>query len=137
MTLQTTPDFADALLATAQALNLPEAFVEKDYWVTTVLRALSNSPYREAIVFKGGTALSKAYGLVQRFSEDVDLAVTDDVTRTNSKTKSLVDQAAKHITQGLPEVADAATSRGFGARCINTNPCWRPLSLPRCATASF
>ena len=112
MTLHPTQDFADALLATAQALNLPEAFVEKDYWVTTVLRALSDSPYREAIVFKGGTALSKAYGLVQRFSEDVDLAVTDDVTRTNAKTKSLMDRAAKHITRGLPEVADAATSRG-------------------------
>ena len=56
--------------------------------------------------------LSKAYGLVQRFSEDVDLAVTDDVTRTKSNTKSLVDQAAKYITQGLFEVADAATSRG-------------------------
>lgn len=112
MTLHTTPDFADALLATAQALNLPEAFVEKDYWVTTVLRALSDSPYRESIVFKGGTALSKAYGLVQRFSEDVDLALTDDVTRTNSKTKSLMDKSAKHITQGMPEVEDAATSRG-------------------------
>jgi predicted nucleotidyltransferase component of viral defense system len=112
MTLHTTPDFADALLATAQALKLPEAFVEKDYWVTTVLRALSDSSYRESIVFKGGTALSKAYGLVQRFSEDVDLALTDDETRTNSKTKSLMDKGAKHVTQGLPEVEDAATSRG-------------------------
>jgi predicted nucleotidyltransferase component of viral defense system len=112
MTLHTTPDFADALLATAQTLHLPEAFVEKDYWVTAVLRALAESEYRETVVFKGGTALSKAYGLVQRFSEDVDLALTDDVTRTKSKTKSLMDQAAKHITQGLPEVEDAATSRG-------------------------
>lgn len=112
MTLHTTPDFADALLATAQTFNLPEAFVEKDYWVTTVLRALANSPYREAVVFKGGTALSKAYGLVQRFSEDVDLALTDDEDRTGSKTKSLMDKAAKYITQHLPEVPDVATSRG-------------------------
>lgn len=112
MTLHTTLDFADALLATAQALHLPEVFVEKDYWVTTVLRALAESEYRETVVFKGGTALSKAYGLGQRFSEDVDLALTDDVTRTNSKTKSLMDKAGKHITRGLPEVEDAATSRG-------------------------
>jgi predicted nucleotidyltransferase component of viral defense system len=112
MTLHTTPDFADALLATAQALHLPEAFVEKDYWVTTVLQALADSSYREFLVFKGGTALSKAYGLGQRFSEDVDLALTDDVARTRAKTKSLMDAAAKHITQGLPEVNDAVTSRG-------------------------
>ena len=112
MTLHTAPDFADALLATAQALQLPEAFVEKDYWVTTVLRALADSPYRESVVFKGGTALSKAYGLVQRFSEDVDLALTNNEKRTNAKTKSLMDKAARHITQGLPEVEDAATSRG-------------------------
>lgn len=112
MTLHTTPDFADALLATAQALRLPEAFVEKDYWVTTVLRALATSPYRDVVVFKGGTALSKAYNLVQRFSEDVDLALTEDGERTKSKTKSLLDKAAKHITQELPEVEDAATRRG-------------------------
>lgn len=112
MTLHTTPDFADALVATAQALHLPEAFVEKDYWVSTVLWVLANSEYRQTVVFKGGTALSKAYALVQRFSEDVDLALTDDETRTKSKTKSLMDKAAKHITQGLPEVEDAATSRG-------------------------
>ena len=49
---------------------------------------------------------------MQRFSEVVDLALTDDTTRTKSKTKSLMDKAAKHITQGLPEVEDAATSRG-------------------------
>ena len=36
MTLHPTPDFADGLLATAQALHLPEDFVEKGYWVTTV-----------------------------------------------------------------------------------------------------
>lgn len=112
MTLHTAPDFADALLATAQALRLPEAFVEKDYWVTTVLRALADSPYRESVVFKGGTALSKAYGLGQRFSEDVDLALTDDMTRTKAGTKSLMDKAAKHISQGLPEVEDTVTSRG-------------------------
>ena len=56
--------------------------------------------------------MSKAYGLVRRFSEDVDFALTDDEKRTNAKTKSLMDKAAKHITQGLPEVGDAATSRG-------------------------
>ncbi len=50
-------------------------FVEKDYWVTQVLRAL-NTRHAGAFVFKGGTSLSKGYGLIERFSEDVDILVT-------------------------------------------------------------
>ncbi len=69
------PAFAAAVAATAQELGLAAVLVEKDYWVSYVLRALADSPYRHQVVFKGGTALSKAYGLVERFSEDVDLAI--------------------------------------------------------------
>jgi predicted nucleotidyltransferase component of viral defense system len=112
MTLHTAPDFADALLATAQHLRLPESFVEKDYWVTRVLRALADSDYREVVVFKGGTSLSKAYGIVQRFSEDVDLALVDDAGRSKGQTKTLMDRAARCIVQDLTEVTDPVTSRG-------------------------
>ena len=131
MTLHTTPDFADALLATAQALKLPEAFVEKDYWVTDSAAGAVGLPLSRIHCVKGGTALSKAYGLVQRFSEDVDLALTDDETRTSSKTKSLMDKGAKHITQCLPEVKmrQPVAVRGLGEQYINTNPYWNPPFL--------
>ena len=49
--------------------------IEKDWWVTTVLRALFSLPYAEHISFKGGTNLSKCWGLIQRMSEDIDVAI--------------------------------------------------------------
>ncbi len=52
----------------------PQA-IEKDAWVTLVLRIIFSSQTSEYLVFKGGTSLSKAYKLIQRFSEDIDLAI--------------------------------------------------------------
>lgn len=49
--------------------------IEKDWWVTAVLRALFALPYAEHISFKGGTNLSKCWGLIQRMSEDIDIAI--------------------------------------------------------------
>ena len=47
--------------------------LEKDIWVVWALQHLFAGPYAEHLVFKGGTSLSKAYGVIRRFSEDVDL----------------------------------------------------------------
>lgn len=52
--------------------------IEKDAWVTLVLRILFHSEISVHIVFKGGTSLSKAYNLIERFSEDIDLAISRD-----------------------------------------------------------
>ena len=49
--------------------------IEKDWWVTEILRALFSLPYAEHISFKGGTNLSKCWNLIERFSEDVDIAI--------------------------------------------------------------
>ena len=49
--------------------------VEKDWWVTQVLKALFLSEYSKNIVFKGGTSLSKGWNTIERFSEDVDIAI--------------------------------------------------------------
>jgi Uncharacterized conserved protein len=56
-------------------LGLNRQIVEKDWWVTTVLRALFALPYSSNLSFKGGTSLSKCWSLIDRFSEDVDIAV--------------------------------------------------------------
>ena len=52
----------------------PQA-IEKDAWVTLVLRIIFNSEIAEHLIFKGGTSLNKAYGLIKRFSEDIDIAI--------------------------------------------------------------
>lgn len=49
--------------------------IEKDWWVTAILRALFSLPYSEHISFKGGTNLSKCWNLIERFSEDADIAI--------------------------------------------------------------
>ena len=66
------PDFRDVLVATAEQSGIPEQFVEKDYYVTEALRIVA-AAYSQQVVFKGGTSLSKGWGLIERFSEDIDL----------------------------------------------------------------
>ena len=48
---------------------------EKDWWVVQVIRALFSSQFRDNMSFKGGTSLSKGWGLIERFSEDIDIAI--------------------------------------------------------------
>lgn len=56
--------------------NQEEQNIEKDWWVTQVLRVLFSLPYAEHMSFKGGTSLSKAWNLINRFSEDIDIAIS-------------------------------------------------------------
>lgn len=67
------PGFPDLLRIVAAPRGLPPGFVEKDYWVTHTLWAMQAQGL--GLWFKGGTSLSKAYDLIQRFSEDLDLRI--------------------------------------------------------------
>lgn len=67
--------FIDAVTITARQLNIPAIYVEKDYWVTFALHTIFHDDIGKETVFKGGTALSKCFGLIGRFSEDIDLIV--------------------------------------------------------------
>ena len=93
-------DDLDALVArTATARGLPAPYVEKDFWVTEVLRAAAvdrvvvmpdGSTAPVTFLFKGGTSLSRVFGIVDRFSEDVDLlAVFPEGAATNARHKVL------------------------------------------------
>ena len=55
--------------------GLPTDAIEKDWWVTITLKAIFSSKFAQHLVFKGGTSLSKAYNLIERFSEDIDLSI--------------------------------------------------------------
>lgn len=63
----------EALNTAANTSGLPPHLLEKDIWVVWSLQHLFAGPYAQHLVFKGGTSLSKAYGVIRRFSEDVDL----------------------------------------------------------------
>ena len=64
------------LQQTAGAKNIVEQAVEKDWWVNAILMTLSKTSWADYLQFKGGTSLSKSWGLINRFSEDIDLAIS-------------------------------------------------------------
>jgi predicted nucleotidyltransferase component of viral defense system len=67
-------DRRDLFRESASRLGMNPAIVEKGFWVCWILKRLFAAPaLKDQMVFKGGTSLSKAYGLIERFSEDIDL----------------------------------------------------------------
>ena len=69
--------------------GLPSSAIEKDWWVSLTLNVVFSLPFSNALLFKGGTSLSKSWNLIERFSEDIDLAVdmeylgfSGDISRT-------------------------------------------------------
>jgi len=86
----------------AQVLGVNESFIEKDWYAVQVIAAISKINSADfKLIFSGGTALSKAHGLIQRFSEDIDfrvMAYHDALTRTaRSNLKKLIIKALRSI----------------------------------------
>jgi predicted nucleotidyltransferase component of viral defense system len=65
----------NAYTQVAEDAGIPPYAVEKDWWVVQILAAIYEMEAGKYLIFKGGTSLSKAWGLIDRFSEDVDLAL--------------------------------------------------------------
>lgn len=114
MTLHENPLlFKEAIRAASQELQILPEFIEKDYWITYVLERLSKSEYYSQVVFKGGTSLSKCYKLINRFSEDIDLAVVNPSDIGGSQGKTLIRNIEKIATLGLQEITiPDITSKG-------------------------
>jgi len=61
----------------ALKMGIPASYVEKDLWVCWVLSALFRQPdLAPHLTFRGGTSLTKAFGIIERFSEDIDLSLS-------------------------------------------------------------
>ncbi len=106
--------FRQAIAATAAQLNIPEIFIEKDYWVTFALNAIFHDPIGEETIFKGGTALSKCFGLIDRFSEDIDLVVKHHEGETDNQLKRKIKQVGQAVGSMLPEVEIEGLTRKMG-----------------------
>jgi len=105
--------FTETIRAAAQHLGIKVEFIEKDYWITFVLQNLSKSKFRDCSVFKGGTSLSKGHQLIDRFSEDVDLAIIDEGVKSGNEIKILIRNLEKEITSSLKErPTPGVTSKG-------------------------
>jgi predicted nucleotidyltransferase component of viral defense system len=78
-----------------------------------VLSRLAKSKYVDESVFKGGTSLSKGYNLIERFSEDVDIAIINDKGKTGNEIKTIIRTIENEITSDLKELQmDGVTSKG-------------------------
>ena len=98
-------DFKDLIKLTADHFKISEVYVEKDYWVTLILKTLSESEYKDKIIFKGGTSLSKAYGIIERFSEDIDLQLIN-FEGSDGQKKKLMKKIEEALTKKLTALKD-------------------------------
>ena len=110
--------FSDALQAASQpiedgGLGIKSIFIEKDYWICRSLSLMAASDKNNRAIFKGGTSLTKAYGIGSRFSEDIDIAISEAWTLSGNQLKMLIKRTAKSMTEGLQEMnMPGFTSKG-------------------------
>ncbi|MEG1406963.1 MAG: nucleotidyl transferase AbiEii/AbiGii toxin family protein [Ruthenibacterium sp.] len=91
--------FEELIVATATNLSIDSVIVEKDYYVSLALKLL-NAKYPD-IVFRGGTSLSKCFGLIERFSEDIDISVDASSGKMTESRKRALKSA---ITETIAEL---------------------------------
>jgi predicted nucleotidyltransferase component of viral defense system len=96
--------FRDAVSITAQQMNIPTIYVEKDYWVTFALKSIFSEEIGADTIFKGGTSLAKCFKMINRFSEDVDLVVIRREGETDNKLKHKLKDVENAINGTLPEI---------------------------------
>lgn len=96
--------FRDAIGITAQQMNIPTIYVEKDYWVTFALKSIFSKEIGADTIFKGGTSLVKCFKMINRFSEDIDLVVIRREGETDNQLKRKLKEVERAINETLPEV---------------------------------
>ncbi|CAM4234681.1 nucleotidyl transferase AbiEii/AbiGii toxin family protein [Zobellia roscoffensis] len=96
--------FRQAVQATAERMDILDIYIEKDYWVCYALKLIYESTIKDEAIFKGGTALSKCYKFIERFSEDIDLVVLRREEETGNQLKNKLRKVTKAIVGPLEEV---------------------------------
>jgi hypothetical protein len=104
-----TSERRDLFLGTAARMGTPVQNVEKDFWVCWALDALFNGLEvgGPRLLFKGGTSLSKAFGLISRFSEDIDITVFRDDLGHGAEVMDLDALSGKKRRARLDAIRDA------------------------------
>ena len=105
MTLHHDKDlFQDAVLITAQQKGIREIYIEKDYWVTLALKTIFADAIGQDVVFKGGTALSKCFQLIDRFSEDIDVVVLRRAEENENQWSKKIKKVSYAVKSLIPEI---------------------------------
>jgi hypothetical protein len=103
-------DRRDAFIAAGRRLGAAEQNIEKDFWVCWTLNALFNRlpAAGPRLLFKGGTSLSKAFGLISRFSEDIDVTVFRDDLGEGGSVAELEGMSGRKRKAKLEAIRDAS-----------------------------
>ena len=101
--------FQDTILAAERpveegGLGIKSLFIEKDYWITRALKLMAANDSDRRAVFKGGTSLSKVYKIGSRFSEDIDVAITDAGSLRDGQKKKIITRIVHSMSSGLEEI---------------------------------
>lgn len=104
---------AEMVAATNKETGIAQTYIYKDYFVCMALKEIVAA--NPAFVFKGGTALSKCYGVIDRFSEDVDLGldVSHPTEETRKKTKAAVRAAVERLGLTIANIDETRSRREF------------------------
>ena len=112
----------EIFVQTAEKLNLTSESVEKDFWVVVVLRAIFSLKISSHLVFKGGTSLSKCWNYLQRFSEDIDIAMNRELIGyggelSRTKAKSMRKVACQYVSNDFKNMLQQQlVDMGFSAQ---------------------
>ena len=105
-------DFYDAINMAAEKSGIIPSAIEKDYYVTLILKELSES--LGFVVFKGGTSLSKCHKVIKRFSEDIDIAIDIAISQgQKKKLKEAIKDIAENIGLRIPNIEDIRSRNNY------------------------
>lgn len=107
--------FRELIELAADHFGYEQSHVEKDYWVSKILKELALSDFADRIYFKGGTSLSKAHGIIDRFSEDLDMfAYSGNPTSSKQAEKTLNRNISHFIIENNVELYKEELSKTGG-----------------------
>ena len=109
---ENTEEFKNAVLFAADQNRLTPAAVEKDYYVTLILKGLKERlPF---IVFKGGTSLSKCHKVINRFSEDIVVTIDTKLSQGQmGKVKDAIKEVAEELGIIIPNIDETRSRRSY------------------------
>ena len=114
-------EFRNAILFAAEQNRIAPAAVEKDYYVTLILKGLKERlPF---IVFKGGTSLSKCHKAIRRFSEDIDVTIDTKLSQGQmGKVKDAIKAVAEELGLTIPNIDETRSRRNYNKYLLAYDP---------------
>lgn len=105
-------EFTNAINLASERFHILPVVAEKDYYVTMILRGLAiRLPF---VVFKGGTSLSKCFGAIKRFSEDIDITIDTRLSQGQMKNlKEVIKEIAAELRLQIPNIDETRSRRSY------------------------